>query len=561
MITELLGRTIQYLSGTANPSQWLVDWVNGGEATSSGEHINEENALKVPAVKAAVTVLAETMATLSLDVYQTLKSGRNQPATDHPVQHILHTEPNQEISSFVWRNTTQIHLGTYGNGYALIQRTISGSKPVALWPRLPNPDRTRPYRNEQDGAIWYEMRDENGRLEEPVPARDMLHIPYFSLDGILGKSPVRMIREAIGGNKAAERFANEVFKNGATPQGFFKHPGQLSEAAYARLKASRAQQSEHGNRHKTDILEEGMEFQAVSMNPAAVQMIEVRRFLIEEIARAYRIAPHLLQDLTHGNYNNVTELGRQFIVYTMMPWCSLWAAEINRKLLKPPYFCQFNFEPFLKGDYTARAGFYRTMFGIGVYSVNDIRHKEGENPIEHPNADERFVPLNMVPLSKATEEKPAPGSQEPKPGAPPVGDGVTPAEPNGDTGGRGELAKAREAAEAVLQETLSRMERIEENAVIRATKDPAKFLSVVDAFYAKHHDTLLSAIRLQAGAVEAAGGRAYVDSTSDAIAAMDARHEMIINASECQPAELMERVQECVASWEKSQYSDQESTS
>lgn len=565
MITELIATTVMMLSGTSAPDQWLIDWVSGGEASSSGEHINEENALNCPAVKAAVTVLAESMQTVPLEVYEVSKSGRHVPLTNHPVAEMFSRAPNEEMSAPVCRNKMQIDLGTYGNAYAEIQRTVRGV-PVAIWPRSPKPERTKPWRNPADRKIWYQVHDEAGREQTPVPAANMLHIPYFSLDGMIGKSPVRMLKEAIGGNKGAERFANEMFKNGGGAQGYITHPGKLSEPAYNRLKASMGEQSDHGNRHKKQILEEGMLFNDTTLDPAKVQMIEVRRFLIEEIARAYRIAPHLLQDLSHGTFSNITELGRQFVIFTLAPWMNLWTGEINRKLLTPPYFCRFNAKEFLRGDPTAFAAWCRTLFMIGVLSVNDIRHEHGLNPIEDDNADEYFVPLNMVPLSKATDLEWIKGKggnaqnsdgKTPKPGAPPGGDGSTSAQPGTEPVPKepGGLAGPLAAAEAVLADALNRMEQIEVNAVLRAAKNPAKFLQTLDSFYAKHAETIRETIELPAAAVRAVGGLDFhglsLSRSLDAVVAehLAGKRAALLAASECQPSELYERVKSCVSEW------------
>lgn len=549
MITEALGGVLQFLS-KSDQQQWLVDWGIGGSATSSGEHITEENALNCPAVKAAVTVLAEAIQTIPLNIHRVEKSGRQTPCPEHPVRELLFREPNEETAAPTWKNTLQIHLGTYGNCYAEIQRKGNGD-PIALWQRSPRSERTEPYRDRDNGKIYYRLRDEYGHTQEPVPARHMLHVPYFSTDGIIGRSPIRMIREAVGGNKGAERFANEMFKNGGTPQGYIRHPGKFSEPAYERLKKSVNKYAESGGRHKTQILEEGAEFQQTSLNPANVQMIEVRRFLLEEVARAYRITPHLMGDLTHGTFSNVSELGRQFIVYTLRPWMSLWTGEINRKLLKQPYYALFDAKEFLRGDPEALSKWYRTMFMIGYYSINDICSEEGCNQVEGPNADEHFVPLNMVPLSKATDpdwvkgSKPQPGGSEPKPKSPSVGDGETPSEPKAESSHGGEAIKA---AEAVLADVLCRMERIEANAATRAARTPTKFLSSLDAFYEKHVGTIREAIALPVAAIEAVGG-GPLDISTVINEHVSGKREALLIAAECKPSELAKRVAECVKKW------------
>jgi len=397
----------QSLSGTAAPEKWLVDWVTQGSRTSSGERINESTALTCAAVYAANRVLAETMATLPPSIFRHLPGGGHAPAPDHPVHRILHDEPNPECSSFIWRETLQGHLGTWGNGYAEIQRAFN-QMPVSLWQRSPKPHHTRPKRRDDvDGKIWYQCRSDAGE-ESWIKAENMFHVPGFGFDGLVGYSPISLMREPIGVNKAAERYAGELFANDARPNGYLTIPEGLSEDAYERTKKGFNESgSEHGSRHKTHLLEGGATFAASQMNPEDVQMIEARRFGIEEIARAYRIAPPLLQDLTHGTFSNITELGRQFIVYTMMPWIKRWEHEINRKLLTPEFFCKFNTYAFMQGDPEKEALYLTKQFMMGVVTINDVLELHDQNPIG-PEGDVRFVPRNLMPLEQAIAEPPEP---------------------------------------------------------------------------------------------------------------------------------------------------------
>ena len=390
----------QLLSGTVKPDQWLVDWVRGGPKTSSGESITESNALTIAAVWAAVRVLAETVASLPINVHQQLPSGRTALAIDSPVQRLIHDQPNEETTSFIFRETAQGHLGTWGNAYAEIERTMDGT-PVALWGLSPRPHDTKPVRRKDvDNKIWYLVR-EVGVEDRWVKSRDMLHIPGFGFDGLMGYSPIRMMREPIGVGRAMERYAGELFANDARPNGVVTVNGKMGDDQYERAKKDFNQDSsEHGSRHRIQVLEGGATFAATQMNPEDVQMIEARRFSIEEIARAYRIAPTLLQDLTHGTYSNITELGRQFIVYTMMPWLKRWEAEINRKLLPPDQFAKFNTRAFLEGDPKQQSEYFKSLFMVGGMTVNRMLELLNENTIG-PEGDVRFVPANMIPLDKA----------------------------------------------------------------------------------------------------------------------------------------------------------------
>jgi HK97 family phage portal protein len=563
MITEMLANTVRMLSGHENPDTWLADWVRGGEASSSGEFISEENALNCPAMKAAIGILCETVASLPIEVVREEKSGGLTLIPDHPIAILLSHEPNPETSRYTWKHTIQKDLGTWGNGYASIERSIGGNI-LALWNRSARPERTKPIRSKVDRQIWYQVRNEFGQEEEPIPARNMLHIPYFALDGLVGKSPVRMIREAIGGNKAAERYANEMFRNGGTPQGFLKHPGKLSPGVYQRLKSEIAERANHNERHKTPILEEGISFEKASLNPQETQMIEARRFLVEEIARAYRIALYLMQVLAAGSTPDITELGRQFIIYTMVPWFELWTAEIDRKLLKPPFKSRFNPKVFLMGDYVQMATYMRAGFSVGSLSVNDNRRIMGLNPIDDKNADEYWVPMNMVALSKADQPQSQPNGE--KPGGVHPGDGKTPAVPDpakeADNGlaiptADDSLINARVAAsEAVLDATLQRMARIEANAALRAAKDPTTYQAKLDAFWGKHVVTLQEAITPQVHAVLVAGDVDGVYPLAGEVSRIIAKHlegkqDALLSASECKPAELYDRVAAVVADWGK----------
>lgn len=583
MITELIGGGLKMLSGRSdleNPQQWFIDWANGGSgaATSSGEHITPENALRVTPVYAAVSVLAESIQTLPIEIMRKEKSGTKSTASDHPVQELFFREVNDEMSTPVWKNASQIHLGTYGNTYSQIGRS-RGEIPISLNLLSPKLSRTKQVRG-KDGKLHYELRDENGQQVGMVPAKDMFHIPYFSINGLTGQSPILLLKEAVGGNKAAERYTNELFKNGGTPQGHYTMPGEMSETAHARLKRDLAEQAEHGNRHMTPILEADMKFMAAGLKPEEVQMTIARNFLIEEICRIYRITPHLLQQLANSGVSNVAELGREFITYTMMPWMNLWAGEINRKLLKPPFFARFNATEFLRGDPKELAEWLKAMFMIGVFSDNEIRSDLGYDKLDDPNADEHFVPLNMVPLSKATDPdwvKRGSGgvNNEENPGGVPGGDGVTPGDatmkPTANSGDNisKELDEVLAINKIAIECDFRRMSRIEANAAKRAAKHPDTFIASLEKFWPLHRDRLIDAISLsfrthaaiQGYVCDNKVGELSVDDeiSLSADEQIKHHHSELMTAAECKPSELADRVAAVVEKWTtNNQSNDQE---
>ena len=565
MLTELISGGLKMLSGrsdTENPQQWFLDWARGGSgaATSSGEFITPENALKVTPVKAAVSVLAESIQTLPIEIMRLERSGTKTRAADHPVQELLFRQVNDEMSTPVWKNTSQIHAGTWGNTYSHIGRT-RGEIPITLDLLSPRPSRTKMIRAD-DRSIWYELRDKQGQIEGTVPAADIFHVPYFSLDGLIGTSPIQLLKEAIGGNKAAERFANELFKNGGTPQGHYTVPTELSEPAHARLKRDLAEQAEHGNRHSTPILEQAMEFKASGLDPKQAQMIEGRRFMLTEICRIYRITPHLLQDLTHGTFTNVAELGRQFITFTMAPWMNLWSGEINRKLLEPPFFARFNPMEFLRGDPKELAEWFKSMFMIGDLSINEIRADQGQDPLPDPNANEHFIPMNMVPLSKATDPNWVKSSggganNDEKPGGVPGGDGVT----SGDAtmAPQVNVGEAIRHAKAGIQIAFHRMSRIEANAANRAAKHPETFTASIEKFWPAHRDRVIDALTLPMKTLASLQGFVADEkvgelSVEDEIALsadeqIKRHHADLMFAAECSPKELSTEVWKVSRSW------------
>ncbi|MHC4403321.1 MAG: phage portal protein [Planctomycetota bacterium] len=491
------------------------DWWYGraSSPTSSGERIDEQTALTCAAVYAAVKVLAETVACLPLDVYRHLPNGGSAPARNHPLQRIVHDEFNPETSSFLARETMQGHLGTWGNAYAEIERTRR-RQPLALWPLVPS--RVTPYRSREDGKIWYRYRQTNGETRN-IPAADMFHVPGFGYDGLVGYSPVAMMAEPIGYNKAAERYGSELFANDARPSGTIETPARLSDKAYKRLQE--AGENVVGKRHRMRILEEGAKFAASAMKPEDVQMIQARRFGIEEIARAYRIAPHLLQDLTHGTYSNITELGKEFITYTMVPWFQRWLGEINRRLLSPEYFAKFNTRAFLQGDHKTRAEFYAALIRTGVLTLNQVLELEDMNPIDPKIGDVHFISRDMIPVTMLIN---APVPEQPA-----------------------------DKQAAILQEAIRRMLGIEANAARQYAKDPSRFLSRLDSFYVRHGRRVREALT----PLVKAGYRPHsaMSVEDNVIALVDAHiarsREDLLTAAECQPNELVDKVSQCVDRW------------
>ena len=278
---------------------WYFPW--GG--TASGKNVNERTAMTVTAVYACVRILAEAIAGLPLHVYKYKPDGGKERDIAHPLFRLLHDAPNPEMTSFVWRETLMAHLLLWGNAYAQIIRDGRGQV-LALYPLLPSRMRA-----DRDGAgrIVYEYTKDNG---PPVPLRreDVLHIPGLGFDGLIGYSPIAMAKNAVGLALATEEYGSTFFANGANPGGVLEHPGvvknpeQLRESWYGQYGGS-------GKAHKIAVLEEGLKFHAIGIPPEAAQFLQTRKFQINEIARIFRIPPHLIGDLEKATFSNI-EHGR-----------------------------------------------------------------------------------------------------------------------------------------------------------------------------------------------------------------------------------------------------------
>lgn len=380
-------------STLSNPSNWFID-LFGGQPTYTGKHVNEHTALQTIAVFACVRVLSEALASIPLVVYKRMNGGGRERATNHPLYTLLHDLPNPRMTSFTMRQIMMAHVATWGNAYADIQRNKASGKIEAIFPL--RPDRMRIQVNEVTGELIYIYTV--GGVERLLYPENVLHIVGLGFDGIKGYSVIGMAREGIALTQATEEYGARYFGNGARPGGILSHPNKLSDPAYERLKKSFSEEHQGlDNAHKMKILEEGMEYTQIGLPPEDSQFLETRKYQRSEIASLFLVPPHMIGDLEKSAFSNIEQQSINFVVNTMRPWFVLWEQTLNWKLLNsdPKTYCEFLIDALLRGDSTARAAFYTSMFMIGVYSQNDIRSKENENPI--PGGDKYYVPLNMKP--------------------------------------------------------------------------------------------------------------------------------------------------------------------
>ena len=355
--------------------------------TTSGKPVNERTAMQTTAVYACVRILAEAIASLPLHVYEYQDDGGKKLVHDHPLYYLLHDEPNPEMTSFVFRETLMSHLLIWGNAYAQIIRDGAG-RVLGLYPLLP--DKMEVQRDDR-GNIYYvysRNSDENPTFKEygniKLKAEDVLHIPGLGFDGLIGYSPIAMAKNAVGMTLACEEYGASFFANGANPGGVLEHPGVLKDPSKVRESWNSVYRGV-SNAHKIAVLEEGMKYQQIGIPPEEAQFLETRKFQINEIARLYRIPPHMVGDLDKSSFSNIEQQSLEFVKYTLDPWVIRWEQSLQRSLLLPgekgKYFIKLNVDGLLRGDYQSRMNGYAVGRQNGWFSANDIREMENMNPI------------------------------------------------------------------------------------------------------------------------------------------------------------------------------------
>ena len=363
--------------------------------------------MQMTAVYSCVRILAEAVAGLPLHFYKYKDDGSKEKALDNSLYHLLHDEPNPEMSSFVFRETLMTHLLLWGNAYAQIIRNGKGEI-IALYPLMANRMQVDRDENGQLYYIYTRSSDEAKTMEGItvyLSPRDVLHIPGLGFDGLVGYSPIAMAKNAIGLAMATEEYGAKFFANGAAPSGVLEHPGTIKDPARLRENWN-ATFGGSANSGKVAVLEEGMKYTPISISPEQAQFLETRKFQINEIARIFRVPPHMLADLEKSSFSNIEQQSLEFVKYTLDPWVIRWEQSLYRSLLTPEekkkYFFKFNLEGLLRGDYASRMSGYATARQNGWMSANDIRELENLDRIPSElGGDLYLINGNMLPLGDA----------------------------------------------------------------------------------------------------------------------------------------------------------------
>lgn len=401
-------------AGLANPPLWMREFFGGGSATASGISVDEERAMRYITVYACVTLRSDTAASLPFPVYRRLHPRGRERAPEHRLYSLLHDEPNPEMSSYTFWGTQVMHRDLWGDSFAEIEWGNDGW-PKALWP-IP-PKRVRIERHKATKEKVYFVSQPGGGPEVPLFSEQVLHVPGYSFDGVRGLSPIGLAREAVALGLATEEFGGRFFSNDAAPGAFLKHPKELSDKAYARLR-ERFENKHRGlsKSHRFTILEEGMDIARVGIPPADAQFIDTRKYQKGDIYALYRTPPHMVGDTERSTSwgTGIESMSIGFVTYTMQSSILVPIERaVNRQLVpreqRKEIYAEFLVDGLLRSDAKTRAEVNQIKRANGVINSDEWREQDNQNPLEDGSGGKYFVPLNWVPLDEA-KARPAKGA-------------------------------------------------------------------------------------------------------------------------------------------------------
>jgi HK97 family phage portal protein len=391
-LSKRAAKSDSFNPGQEPPTAWTEDW--GWSTSGANVILTAAQSLQISAVFACVRNIAEDCASLPLIMYRRLPGGGKERAPEHRLYKTLHDLPNPEMTAMDMRTAMGGHLGTWGNAFSYLEPDGAGGI-KEIWPL--RPDYMFLYRNPATLELYYEYYIPSVNVKYTWPMEKIFHVRGFG-DGILGYSPTRMQMRSQGLAWATEEFGAKFFGNGARPGIVLKHPGQLSDNALRHVKESWEERHTGLEKsHRVAILEEGMDLQTVGVPPDEAQFLETRKFQVSEIARWYRMPPHMIGDLEKATFSNIEQQSLEYVTRTLRPWLIRWEQEISRSLLlareRGTFFAEHLVDGMLRGDITSRYGAYAVAVQNGWMNRNEVRERENMNTA--PGLDEFQTPLNM----------------------------------------------------------------------------------------------------------------------------------------------------------------------
>jgi HK97 family phage portal protein len=473
--------------------------------TTAGVTINPESSLYCSAVLACVRVLSESIASMPFNLYRRLPGGGKEIAEEHPLQEVLAYQPNDWMTSFEWREWMMSQLLLWGNAYCLIKPGRRGSvdQLIPLHASRMTIVRLESGRANAIGKLQYHYLEPGKALPEKYAQSQIFHLRWLSSDAVTGYIPTQLSRDAIALARATELHSSAFFGNGAQSGTYIEVDQPHKPDVLQRFKsqwddAHRGPSKAFG----TVVMPFGFHKKNDPVNNEHAQLIQTRRYQVEEVARHYRVPMHLLGDLSNVRYNTVEQSAIDFATFSLIPHCRRWQFACRRDLIADDknYFVEFDLSALMAGDYQARSQFLREMFNMGCLSVDEIRGQIGYNPLADGLGDKRFVQVNMQLLDAFTINNPTGAAQNQTAPLPPgePDDEEDDEEEEGDDGNDGPTpaeAATRAASEALFRTTLRRLAAVEADGILERRNKVGKLQAWLESHEQRMRTELLDAAK------------------------------------------------------------------
>ena len=391
-----------------------------GFSISGGIYVNEDTAMKVSAFYRGATYIATQVAKLPWNI-----KDKNNEIQEDAISTLLNVAPNPEMTAMNWKIWAVLRAITHGNSFSEIERDRLG-RPVNIWPITAPVDLVR----DVNGKLFYRTASEvTGDIY--LDPKDVFHVKNFhTKDGLYGQGVVSYAIDTLGISLGADRMAKNLFQNGGIPSGVLTHPGTLSDESYERLKKSWIENNGGENSSGVALLEEGMKFEAMNMDPQVLQFLDSRKFGVIEIARFLGLPPTKLFDMATSTYSNVENANLEVATDTLDAWVVNLELEADVKLLNRRFagrYSEIDLYAVFRGDMSSRSTYFKNMMSVGAITPNQIREKEGMSP--YPEGDKYYIATNnYTPADKVDDvidaqiksKQPTPGEKKPKEDTPDV---------------------------------------------------------------------------------------------------------------------------------------------
>jgi HK97 family phage portal protein len=462
--------------------------------TISGVPVSPETSLECAAVLCCVRVLAESLASMPMNVYRRLKGGGKEIADELWLHEVLAHQPNSWMTAFEFRELMMSWLLLWGNAYALI---VPSSEHGAVSELIPLHPSRMEVKRLSNGKLRFYFTPPSS-IFEPNPTvkeyrqDEIFVLRWLSSDGVKGYIPTTLNREAIALAKATELHSGAYFGNGGQPGSYFETSTPQKPETLVRFKDqyNEAHQGP-GNHFKTFVVPFGFTYKQAEVRNDSAQLVETRRYQLAEVARCYRVPPHMVGDLKDVRFSTVEQSAIDFVTFSLIPWCRRWEAACRRDLVvdDKQYFVGFDVNSLMAGDYAARAQFIREMWNIGALDIDEVRAQIGYNPLEDGQGKKRFVQVNMQLLEGFTLQNPGgqPVDQAKQTPSQPAPEADTPPPENNTR----DLA----AAEVVFKTNLRRLAQVEVDGVLERRNKPEKLTAWLDQVSGRMREELLEPAR------------------------------------------------------------------